>query len=86
MTTVRTHLLVCAGTGCVSCGAFGIRRDLEAEIRRRGLGGEVEVPTMDGRVMLKIPRETQNGKVFRLKGKGLPQHGAHGGRNIQIPT
>jgi NADH:ubiquinone oxidoreductase subunit F (NADH-binding)/(2Fe-2S) ferredoxin/Pyruvate/2-oxoacid:ferredoxin oxidoreductase delta subunit len=43
VTTVRTHLLVCAGTGCVSCGAFGIRRDLEAEIRRRGLGGEVEV-------------------------------------------
>ncbi len=43
MTTVRTHLLVCAGTGCVSCGAFGIRSGLEAEVRRRGLGGEVEV-------------------------------------------
>ncbi|MCX5998974.1 MAG: J domain-containing protein, partial [Chloroflexi bacterium] len=36
------------------------------------LGGEVEVPTLDGKVMLKIPRETQNGKAFRLKGKGMP--------------
>ncbi len=35
------------------------------------LGGELEVPTLDGRVMLKIPEETQTGKVFRLRGKGV---------------
>lgn len=35
------------------------------------LGGEVQVPTLDGTVMLKIPAGTQSGKVFRLKGKGL---------------
>jgi molecular chaperone DnaJ len=35
------------------------------------LGGELEVPTLDGRVQLKIPQETQTGKVFRLKGKGV---------------
>lgn len=35
------------------------------------LGGELEVPTLDGRVNLKIPAETQSGKVFRLKGKGV---------------
>ncbi len=35
------------------------------------LGGELEVPTLDGRVKLKIPPETQTGKVFRLKGKGI---------------
>ena len=35
------------------------------------LGGEVEVPTLDGRVTLKIPAETQTGKVFRLRGKGV---------------
>lgn len=35
------------------------------------LGGELEVPTLDGRVMLKIPSETQTGKVFRLRGKGV---------------
>lgn len=35
------------------------------------LGGELEVPTLDGRVKLKIPAETQTGKLFRLRGKGI---------------
>ncbi len=35
------------------------------------LGGELEVPTLDGRVKLKIPAETQTGKMFRLRGKGV---------------
>ncbi len=35
------------------------------------LGGELEVPTLDGRLSLKIPSETQTGKVFRLRGKGV---------------
>ncbi len=35
------------------------------------LGGELEVPTLDGRVKLKIPPETQSGKLFRLRGKGV---------------
>ena len=35
------------------------------------LGGELEVPTLNGRVKLKIPNETQTGKMFRLKGKGV---------------
>ena len=35
------------------------------------LGGEIEVPTLNGRVTLKIPAETQTGKVFRLRGKGV---------------
>jgi len=37
------------------------------------LGGEAEVPTLDGKVMLKVPPETQNGKRIRLKGKGMPK-------------
>ncbi len=37
MTAYRTHLLVCAGTGCVSCGAFALREALEKEIARQGL-------------------------------------------------
>lgn len=36
------------------------------------LGGEVMVPTLKGRVALKIPPETQGGKRFRLKGLGMP--------------
>lgn len=35
------------------------------------LGGELEVPTLDGRVTLKIPSETQTGKIFRLRSKGV---------------
>jgi molecular chaperone DnaJ len=35
------------------------------------LGGELEVPTLDGRVKLKIPAETQTGHAFRLRGKGV---------------
>jgi molecular chaperone DnaJ len=35
------------------------------------LGGEVELPTLDGHVALKIPAGTQSGKVFRLRGKGV---------------
>lgn len=35
------------------------------------LGGELEVPTLDGRVKLKVPSETQTGKLFRLRGKGV---------------
>ena len=35
------------------------------------LGGEIEVPTLDGRVKLKVPPETQTGKLFRMRGKGV---------------
>ena len=35
------------------------------------LGGELEVPTLNGRVNLKIPAETQTGKMFRMRGKGV---------------
>jgi len=44
------------------------------------LGGELEVPTLDGRVKLKVPPETQTGKLFRLRGKGVTpvRGGAHG--------
>ncbi len=35
------------------------------------LGGEVEVPTLGGHASIKVPSETQSGRVFRLKGKGV---------------
>jgi molecular chaperone DnaJ len=35
------------------------------------IGGELEVPTLDGRVKLKVPAETQTGKLFKLRGKGV---------------
>jgi molecular chaperone DnaJ len=36
------------------------------------LGAEIEVPTLDGKVKLRIPEGTQSGKVLRMRGKGLP--------------
>ncbi len=36
------------------------------------LGGEIDVPTLDGKVKLSIPEGTQSGRVLRLRGKGLP--------------
>ncbi len=42
------------------------------------LGTSIEVPTIDGRVRLKIPQGTQAGKVLRLEGKGLPSVQSYG--------
>lgn len=55
------------------------------------LGGEIEVPTITGKVRVKIPEGTQNGYVIRLKGKGFPD--VYSGRkgdqlvhiNIEVP-
>jgi curved DNA-binding protein len=56
------------------------------------LGGEVQVPTLKGKLALKIPPETQNGRSFRLKGQGMPHLGdsARGDLlarvNVVLPT
>jgi molecular chaperone DnaJ len=42
------------------------------------LGCETEVPTLDGKISLKIPEGTQSGKVFRLRGKGIPNIQGYG--------
>ncbi|NTU51839.1 MAG: NADH-quinone oxidoreductase subunit F, partial [Candidatus Aminicenantes bacterium] len=43
MKQYRAHLLVCAGTGCVSCGSFKIKEALEKEVKKRRLQDEVQV-------------------------------------------
>ena len=43
MKTYRTHLMVCAGTGCVSCGSLNLKDRLESELKDRGLSDEVKV-------------------------------------------
>jgi molecular chaperone DnaJ len=42
------------------------------------LGCETEVPTLDGKVSLKIPEGTQSGKIFRMRGKGIPSLQGYG--------
>lgn len=54
------------------------------------IGGEIEIPTLDGKVKLKIPAETQSGKVLRLRGKGVkPLRGGSAGDlmcHVQVET
>jgi molecular chaperone DnaJ len=40
-------------------------------VAEAGLGAKIEVPTIDGRAILKIPQGTQNGQKFRLREKGV---------------
>ena len=64
--------------------------DVPISIVDAALGGELEVPTLDGRVKLKIPAETQSGKLFRLRGKGVtPVRGGTAGDllcRVQVET
>jgi len=45
--------------------------EMPISIGTAALGGEIEVPTLNGRLRLKIPAETQTGKLFRMRGKGV---------------
>lgn len=45
--------------------------DIPVSFTTVALGDEIEVPTLDGKVKLKIPAETQSGKIMRLRGKGV---------------
>lgn len=45
--------------------------EVPVSIATAALGGDVEMPTLDGHVSLKVPTGTQSGKVFRLRGKGV---------------
>ncbi len=61
---VRSHPMFVREDNHLSC-------EVPISIVTAALGGELEAPTLDGRVMLKIPPETQTGKVFRIRGKGV---------------
>ena len=66
--------------------------DLNVNIAQATLGAEVEIPTVEGVTKLSIPSGTQPGKIFVIKGKGVP-HLRGSGRgdqlvvvNVEIPT
>jgi curved DNA-binding protein len=50
-----------------------LHADLPVALHEALLGAEVTVPTLKGRVTLKIPAETQNGRTIRLAGQGMPR-------------
>lgn len=60
--------------------------DLNINIADAAVGCSVEVPTIDGQARIKIPSGTQSGKIFRLRGKGLPaiQEYGRGDQLIQV--
>ena len=66
--------------------------DVPISFVQAALGSEIDVPTLDGKVKMKIPPGTQSGKLFRMKGKGIRDvHGAHQGDQhvrvtVETPT
>ena len=57
--------------------------DVDVELVQAMLGGEVPVPLPDGRkLLLTMPSETHNGRVFRLAGKGMPRLRGEGSGNL----
>lgn len=60
--------------------------ELPLTFTQAALGDELEVPTVHGKIKLKIPAGTQTGKIFRLRGKGVPNvHGrGQGDQHIQV--
>jgi len=59
--------------------------ELPINFAQAALGTEIEVPTLNGKINLKIPAGSQTGKVFRLKGQGV-QHLRRSGRGDQLVT
>jgi DnaJ-class molecular chaperone len=62
-----------------------LRMDLPVALHEALLGAEVTVPTLKGRVSLRIPPETQNGRTIRLAGQGMPRvSGGHGDLYVTV--
>ncbi|TMC79619.1 MAG: J domain-containing protein [Chloroflexi bacterium] len=62
-----------------------LRVELPVALHEAILGGEVTVPTLKGRVSLRIPPETQNGRTIRLAGQGMPRPGGgHGDLYVTV--
>ena len=52
---------------------FDVICDIPVSFPQAALGAQVDVPTLDGKVKMRIPEGTQSGKTFRLRGKGIPK-------------
>lgn len=57
-----------------------LHMEVPIDIYTAAVGGDIRVPTLDGAVMLKVPPQTQSGKNFRLRGKGMPKLGNPGSK------
>lgn len=68
--TVREHAIFVRDGNNLYC-------EVPISFSTAALGGEIEVPTLDGKVNLKIPSETQTGRMFRMRGKGVKSVRSH---------
>ncbi len=59
--------------------------EMPISITTAALGGEIEIPTLDGSAKIKVPAETQSGKVFRLRGKGIKGVRSNAARRSALP-
>jgi molecular chaperone DnaJ len=57
---------------------FDVICEVPITFSQAALGAEIEVPTLEGKVKMKIPAGTQSQKVLRLKAKGIPRLGSYG--------
>lgn len=51
---------------------YDIKTKVEISFTQAALGDKIEIETLEGKVKLKIPEGTQSGKIFRLRGRGVP--------------
>ncbi len=60
--------------------------EVPVSFAQAALGASIEVPTLDGPVKMKVPAGTQSGKVFRLRGRGIPSlsGGARGDQHVRV--
>jgi molecular chaperone DnaJ len=56
---------------------MNLHHDVPISFTTAVLGGDIEVPVLNGSTQLKIPAGTQSGKQFHIKGKGMPKLGSH---------
>jgi molecular chaperone DnaJ len=67
---VRDHPLFAREDQNVLC-------EIPISFTQAALGAQIDVPTLDGKVKMKIPAATQSGRIFRLKEKGIPSPNGH---------
>jgi molecular chaperone DnaJ len=74
---VRAHPLLTREGHDIVC-------EIPISIAQAALGCSVDAPTLDGKVRMKVPPGTQSGKVFRLRGKGMPHGSSRGDQHVRI--
>jgi molecular chaperone DnaJ len=73
-------------------GGADVLTEMPFSYAQLALGDKVEIPTLRGRVEMNVPAGTQSGKVFRLRGQGLPRMEGRGRGDqlvrvfVEVPT